>query len=187
MGFIHWTRGDMASATGCLTASLATAGSLGLHHISSYSLRNLGLVRQATGELAEARSCFARALKVSESIDSSYDRSISLYGLALVDLDLGRHESALDSAQRALSSFQECGDRTYEVETLCLLSAISTGLDSLPQSARYAATALDGARQIGYVAGEAYALARMAVTDGLLGREDAAGHAEEARSLAEGA
>jgi tetratricopeptide (TPR) repeat protein len=72
------------------------------------------------------------------------------------------------------------------VETLCLLSAISAGLDSLPRSARYAATALDGARQIGYVDGEAYALARMAVTDGLLGREDAAGHAEAARSLAEG-
>jgi DNA-binding SARP family transcriptional activator len=186
LGFIHWTRGDMARATECLTASLATAGSLGLHHISSYSLRNLGLVRQATGEPAEARSCFERALKVSESIDSSYDRSISLYGLALVDLDLGRHESALDSAQRALSSFQECGDRTYEVETLCLLSAISAGLDSPPRSARYAAAALDGARQIGYVAGEAYALARMAVADASLGREDAAGHAEEARSLAEG-
>ncbi|MFD9002123.1 BTAD domain-containing putative transcriptional regulator [Streptomyces sp. NPDC059582] len=186
LGFIHWTRGDMARATECLTASLATAGGLGLHHISSYSLRNLGLVRQATGEPAEARSCFTRALKVSESIDSSYDRSISLYGLALVDLDIGRPETALDSAQRALSSFQECGDRTYEVETLCLLSAISVGLGSLPQSARYAAAALDGARQIGYVDGEAYALARMAVTDGLLGREDAAGHAEEARTLAEG-
>lgn len=186
LGFIHWTHGDMARATECLTASLATAGGLGLHHISSYSLRNLGLVRQATGELSEARSCFTRALKVSESIDSSYDRSISLYGLALVDLDIGRHETALDSAQRALSSFQECGDRTYEVETLCLLSAISAGLDSLPESARYAATALDGARQIGYVDGEAYALARMAVTDGLLGREDAAVHAEAARSLAEG-
>ncbi|MFH9944549.1 BTAD domain-containing putative transcriptional regulator [Streptomyces murinus] len=185
LGFIHWTQGDMARATECLTASLATAGDLGLHHISSYSLRNLGLVCQATGELAEARSCFTRALKVSESIDSSYDRSISLYGLALVDLDIGRHESAFDSAQRALSSFQECGDRTYEVETLCLLSAIGAGLGSLPEAARYAATALDGARQIGYVDGEAYALARMAVIDGLLGGENAARYAEEARSLVE--
>ncbi|MGX4691127.1 BTAD domain-containing putative transcriptional regulator [Streptomyces sp. JNUCC 63] len=185
LGFIHWTQGDMARATACLTASLATAGPLGLHHITSYSLRNLGLVRQATGELPRARSCFTRALKASESIDSSYDRSISLYGLALVDLDLGRHETALESARRALSSFQECGDRTYEVETLCLLSAISAGLDALEESARYAGMALDGARQIRYVDGEAYALARLAVTDRLLGREEAAGHAEAARSLAE--
>ncbi|MFB7336349.1 tetratricopeptide repeat protein [Streptomyces adustus] len=186
LGFIHWTRGDMARATECLTASLATASDLGLHHISSYSLRNLGLVRQATGEPAEARSCFTRALKASESIDSSYDRSISLYGLALVDLDIGRYESALDSAQRALSSFQECGDRTYEVETLCLLSAIGAGLGSPAESARHAAAALDGARQIGYVDGEAYALARMAVTEGLLGGRNAARYAEEARLLAEG-
>lgn len=185
LGFIHWTQGDMAQATEFLSASLDIAASLGLHHISSYSLRNLGLVRQATGELSEARSCFTRALRASESIDSSYDRSISLYGLALVDLDIGRPETALESAQRALSSFQECGDRTYEVETLCLLSAISAGLDAPQQSARYADTALDGARQIGYVDGEAYALARRAVVDRLLGREEAAEHARAARSLAE--
>ncbi|MEU3840453.1 BTAD domain-containing putative transcriptional regulator [Streptomyces sp. NPDC028635] len=185
LGFIHWTQGDMVRATEFLTASLATAGTLGLHHINSYSLRNLGLVRQATGELSEARSCFTRALKASESIDSSYDRSISLYGLALVDLDLGRHESALESAQRALSSFQECGDRTYEVQTLCLLSAISAGLDALPEAARYAGRALEGARQIRYVDGEAYALARLAVVDRLLGGDEAHGHAEAARSLAE--
>lgn len=185
LGFIHWTQGDMGRAKEFLTASLAAAGDLGLHHISSYSLRNLGLVRQAAGELTEARSCFARALEASEHIDSSYDRSISLYGLALVDLDVGRPETALDFAQRALSSFQECGDRTYEVETLCLLSAISAGLDALTQSARYAGSALEGARQIGYVDGEAYALARLAVTDALLGRAEARGHAEAARSLAD--
>ncbi|MDI9886791.1 BTAD domain-containing putative transcriptional regulator [Streptomyces sp. HNM0645] len=184
LGFIHWTRGDIEGATEYLTASLATAGALGLHHISSYSLRNLGLVHQATGELTEARSYFGQALEVSEAIDSSYDRSVSLYGLALVDLDIGRYDSACESAERALSSFQECGDRTYEVETLCLLSAISGSLGSPQRSARYAATALDGARQIGYVDGEAYALARLAVADGLLGR-DAAGNAEAARSLAD--
>ncbi|MFF4957317.1 AfsR/SARP family transcriptional regulator [Streptomyces sp. NPDC001222] len=185
LGFIHWTQGDMTRADEFLTASLAVADTLGLHHISSYSLRNLGLVRQATGELSEARSCFTRALKASESIDSSYDRSISLYGLALVDLDLGRHESAQESAQRALSSFQECGDRTYEVETLCLLSAISAKLGALPESAGYARMALDGARQIRYVDGEAYALARLAVVDRLMDGEGAAAHAESARSLAE--
>lgn len=185
LGFIHWTRGDMARATEFLTASLDAAGELGLHHISSYSLRNLGLVRQATGELSEARSCFTRALRASESIDSSYDRSISLYGLALVDLDLGRPETALESARRALSAFQECGDRTYEVETLCLLSAISADLDSPREAAGYADTALDAARQIGYVDGEAYALARRAVVDRLLDRDEAAGHALAARSLAE--
>ncbi|MEV5143594.1 BTAD domain-containing putative transcriptional regulator [Streptomyces sp. NPDC052727] len=185
LGFIHWTRGDMDGATEFLTASLATAGGLGLHHISSSSLRTLGLVHQATGELTRARSYFRQALEVSESIDSSYDRSISLYGLALIDLDVGRYENAYDAAQRALSSFQECGDRTYEVETLCLLSAISESLGSPQESARYAATALDAARQIGYVDGEAYALARLAVTDGLLGRHDATGKAEAARSLAD--
>lgn len=184
LGFIHWTRGDIEGATEFLTASLATAGALGLHHISSYSLRNLGLVHQATGELGQARSYFSRALEVSEAIDSSYDRSVSLYGLALVDLDTGHYDSASEAAQRALSSFQECGDRTYEVETLCLLSAISGSLGSPRRSARYAAAALDGARQIGYVDGEAYALARLAVADGLLGR-DAAEHAEAARSLAD--
>lgn len=185
LGFIHWTRGDMEAATEFLTASLATASGLGLHHISSYGLRNLGLVHQATGELTEARSCFSQALEVSEAIDSSYDRSVSLYGLALVDLDIGRSENASESARQALSSFQECGDRTYEVETLCLLSTISGSLGSPRQSARYAATALDAARQIGYVDGEAYALARLAVADGLLGRQDAAGNAEAARSLAD--
>ncbi|MFI0235772.1 AfsR/SARP family transcriptional regulator [Streptomyces sp. NPDC016845] len=185
LGFIHWTRGDMKSATELLTASLATASGLGLHHISSYGLRNLGLVHQATGDLTEARSYFSQALEVSESIDSSYDRSVSLYGLALVDLDIGRHESACESARRALSSFQECGDRTYEVETLCLLSAISGSLGSPGQAAHYAATALDGARQIGYVDGEAYALARLAAADELLGRQDTAGNAEAARSLAD--
>lgn len=185
LGFIHWTQGDMTRATDSLTASLDAAGELGLHHITSYSLRNLGLVRQATGELAEARSCFTRALRASESIDSAYDRSISLYGLALVDLGLGRPGTALESARRALSSFQEGGDRTYEVETLCLLSAISAHLDSLSESAGYAGTALDVARQIGYVDGEAYALARLAVVDRLLGREEAAEHARAARALAE--
>jgi DNA-binding SARP family transcriptional activator/tetratricopeptide (TPR) repeat protein len=185
LGFIHWTRGDMEGATEFLTASLSTASGLGLYHISSYSLRNLGLVHQTTGKLSEARSYFRQALEMSESINSSYDRSVSLYGLALIDLDIGRYEDAYDSAQRALSSFQECGDRTYEVETLCLLSAISGSLDSPEQSARYAATALDEARQIGYVDGEAYALARLAVADGLLGRHDVAGNAEAARSLAD--
>ncbi|MFD7442873.1 BTAD domain-containing putative transcriptional regulator [Streptomyces sp. NPDC059909] len=186
LGSIHWTQGDMAGATTFITASLSTASALGLHHIRSYGLRNLGLVRQAAGELSGARDCFTQALEVSESIDSSYDRSISLYGLALVDQDRGRHEAALESAQRALAAFQECGDRTYEVETLCVLSAISAGLNSLPESARYASMALDGARQIGYVDGEAYALARMAAADCLLGRESAAAHAESAWRLADG-
>jgi tetratricopeptide (TPR) repeat protein len=185
LGFIHWSRGDIEGATEFIKASLATANRLGLYHITSYSLRNLGLVHQATGELSEARACFSQALEVSESIDSSYDRSISLYGLALIDLDIGRYENARDSAQQALKSFQECGDRTYEVETLCVLSAISGSLGSPQQSAHYAVAALDGARHIGYVDGEAYALARLAVADELLGRQGAAGYAEAARSLAD--
>ncbi len=185
LGFIHWTRGDIEGATEFLTTSLATASRLGLHHISSYALRNLGLVHQTTGELAAAQSYFRRALDVSESIDSSYDRSISLYGLALIDHDKGDHASAYDSAQRALSAFQECGDRTHEVETLCLLSAISGRLGSPQQSVHYAAAALDGARQLGYVDGEAYALARLAAAGMHLGRADATRNAEAARSLAE--
>ncbi|MFI1889389.1 AfsR/SARP family transcriptional regulator [Streptomyces jumonjinensis] len=184
LGSIHWTRGDMADADAFITASLTRANELSLHHISAYSLRNLGLVRQATGYPLDARTCFTHALTVSERIDSFYDKSIALYGLALVDRDFGNHRTALDSAHQALVAFQECGDRTYEVETLCVMSLITEGLGDWAASARYAATALDGARQIDYADGEAYALARMAATGRALGRDDdALAHAEDAFRL----
>ncbi|MBP0458772.1 AfsR/SARP family transcriptional regulator [Streptomyces montanisoli] len=183
LGSICWTLGEMREATAFITASLASADEQGLHHIRSYGLRNLGLVRQASGELAGSRDCFTKALKVSEAIDSSYDRSISLYGLALVDEDLGRCASAFESAQQALAAFKECGDRTYEIETLCVLSAISTGLGQPREAARYAGMALEGARGIGYTGGEAYALALTAVADCFLGNEGAVDRAEAAMAL----
>lgn len=185
LGSIRLTTGEMAGATTYITQSLSFADELGLHHIKSYGLRNLGLVRQAVGELAGARDCFVQALQVSEAIDSSYDRSISLYGLALVDQDLGHYQPALDVGQQALAAFKECGDRTYEVETMCLLSAISADMGVVPDAARYAAMALAGARQIGYVDGEACALARIAVAGLLHGEATAATSAEAARECVE--
>jgi DNA-binding SARP family transcriptional activator len=187
LGSIHWNRGDMTDAIASISLSLRLATELGLHHICSYSLRNLGLVRQTLGDLLEARYCFTQALEVSERIDSLYDKSISLYGLALVHHDFGEHEAALESAKRALVAFQECGDRTYEVETLCVMSMITAGLDDWSGSAHYARTAYDGARQIDYVDGEAYSQARLAVTDLHFGDNGSAhANAEAAYALVDG-
>ncbi len=184
LGSIQWTRGDIAHATTTIAESVLIADRIGLHHIISYSLRNLGLVHQATGDLSAARGCFDRAIEVSDRIDSLHDKSIALYGLALVDYDLGSHEAALRSATQALGAFVECGDRTYEIETLCLMSLITESLHDWDDSVRYAALALDLARKIQYTDGEAHARARLAVTDSIFCKADSAiGHADAALAI----
>jgi DNA-binding SARP family transcriptional activator len=187
LGSIHWTRGQMSEATVCLKASLDMANELGLHHISSYGLRNLGLVCLALGDLQDARSYFEQAFEVSERIGSFYDKSIALYGLALAHRDTGNYDVALDFAEQALVAFGECGDRTYEVETLCAISTIASDLDDWAGAGQYARSALEEARQIDYVDGEASALARLAAVEFRSGRpEEALRHSASAYALVDG-
>jgi len=187
LGQIHWAQGDMTVATTYITSSLRAAGELGLHHITSYSLRNLGLVREALGDLDAAKSCFSQALEVSTRIDSFYDRSISLYGLALVHHDVGDNQAALEFAEQALGAFQECGDRTFEAETLCIMSGINAERGDWTASIQCARQAFERANAIDYTDGKAYSLVRIALADDHFGRAAAAAlHAADAFALVAG-
>ncbi|GAB1642663.1 BTAD domain-containing putative transcriptional regulator [Krasilnikovia sp. MM14-A1259] len=184
LGSVHWYRGETSAALEEFGRSLRISRDLGIHHIESYGLRSLGLAHHALGELDRAQGYFLDAIEVADRIESPYDRSIALYGLALTHRDRGDRAAARDCAERALRDFQECGDRTYEAETMCVLAMLDGDEGDWAGSVRRARQALGAGRRVAHADGIATAHAWLAVTYHRTGRSGPAErHAERARQV----
>lgn len=145
--------GARPEALGHFEQALAIATELGLQHVKASSMCGLGFVYREIGETEAAQRYFGRVLHESESLGSSYDRSNALYGMALTHSDLGDSAAALACACQARDSFRKAGERTHEVNTLCLMSRILLGDDRRPEALDCAHEARTLAEQLDYPRG----------------------------------
>ncbi len=154
--------GAMTDAMDYFERSLALATSLGLRHVEASSIRGLGLVYQEIGDARTARQYFERALRESEWLGSSYDQSNALYGLALTHSELGDPVAALEFAGLARDSFRKAGERTHEVDTLCLMASVLNDDGRREEALACAQEAHAVAVEIDYQPGRSFALLRLA-------------------------
>lgn len=165
LGSVHASRGRTTTAIEVFDRSLLLARELGIQHIEGYSLRGITLAFYELGDLGTAQRYCDQAMAVAQRIGSSYDRSITLYGLALISTERGDEAAARRYAQEAIQTFADCGDRTYEIDTICLLAFLDVGQRAWSDAAARADHALSAARDIGYANGIAMSAALLAVAE----------------------
>lgn len=174
LGSVHASRGRMTMAMEVFERCLLLARELGIQHIEGYGLRGMALACYELGDLDAAEAHCAQAMAVAQRIGSSYDRSIALYSSALIALERGNTEAARREAEEAIQTFVDCGDRTYEIETICLLVALDVEQGAWSSMAQRARHALSAGREIGYANGIATSAAWLALAEFFMGEEERA-------------
>lgn len=190
-----WSERDYANAGALYQEALALAERLGDDLKLAHTLNRLGNWRANVGERGLAMAAHQQALAVFERLEDAQGRAQTLDYLGLVSYLAGDVRRSAEYNRSAAGLLRELGDLRGLSSTLAILAgsggtlnseAVPIDRDAAANWRVYAAEALADAREIGWRAGEAFALLTIALTAGVRGEfRMALEHAEQGRALAE--
>ena len=175
---LSWAGRDYARAGPCLDAALDLARGLGDPTLEAHSLNRLGNWRINAEQPRDALPLHHEALAIFEQLGdrAGIAATLDLLGMAAyICADLA---SSMRYYERAASLMEELDDRPGLVTCLALLASRGGSYElgsASTDAADFAAALQDGeravvlAREIGWPAGEAFALTQQASTLGMLG------------------
>ncbi|MEV8436114.1 tetratricopeptide repeat protein [Actinosynnema sp. NPDC051121] len=108
---------DLQNGVELYSEAISLARAAGDHTSELPSLINLGVALHNAGNLTEAARFYEEALVRGRELDPRVE-GYALANLAAVHRDLGRTDSAVEYAERALSIARESGDQHFQVDVM---------------------------------------------------------------------
>ncbi|WP_267891179.1 AfsR/SARP family transcriptional regulator [Streptomyces dysideae] len=151
----------------------------------SLALQNLGWVYWELGRLADGLDVLGPEVTAGGRGGYRNDRAMMLDAVAKINIELGRHDEALEQAERAFAMVKGRGRRWIQASILNTVAAAHRELAHFDRSVRAGRQALALAREARYRRTEADCILGLSLTHKQRGHHDEArSHAEQALSLA---
>ncbi|MEW2404310.1 BTAD domain-containing putative transcriptional regulator [Streptomyces sp. NPDC046862] len=149
------------------------------------ALQNLGWVYWELGRLTDGLDALGPWVTPTTRGGYRYGRAMMLDAVARINIELGRHDEALEQAERAFAMGKDRGRRWIQASILNTIAAAHRKLAQLDRSVRAGRQALALARESGNRRVEADCALGLSLTHKDRGRYDGArSHAEQALGLA---
>lgn len=169
LGYL-WAARDYKRTGEYYRQALALARGMGDSVTLAHSLNRLGNWHFNIGENRAALGCHQEALAIFQGLEEKRGLAQTLDLLGMVQTVVGQLRQGRAHFEEAITLFREQDDRLGLVNSLATLSEHGPSLytdtvtfvQSLPKSIELASLAVQLAQQIGYRAGEAYALCALA-------------------------
>lgn len=126
--FVYGLGDDVDAAIGFGERSLALNRSLGLRHVETLNLVNLGVLYGRQGDRSRELAYAAEAVAVSEETDDVRGMAYGRMRIGIVHRELGSYADAVDELRRSAQLWQAAGVRLYEAMTLAELGRAHLGL-----------------------------------------------------------
>lgn len=126
--FVYGLGDDVDAAIGFGERSLALNRSLGLRHVETLNLVNLGVLYGRQGDRSRELAYAAEAVAVSEETDDVRGMAYGRMRIGIVHRELGSYADAVDELRRSAELWQAAGVRLYEAMTLAELGRAHLGL-----------------------------------------------------------
>jgi DNA-binding SARP family transcriptional activator len=160
-GVVYYYGGNYAQALALWKEALRVCREVGFKPVLAQVAGNVGELYRALGCYASALVFRHEALSVARDIGFRTIQPDSLLDLGRILSDLGRHEEAIPFIEDALTLASEVGHRHFVVQALNGLALVRLrlgGQDGAQGALELAQRALEEAREIGLLHGEAVAL-----------------------------
>ncbi|MCX4706093.1 BTAD domain-containing putative transcriptional regulator [Streptomyces sp. NBC_01373] len=152
---------------------------------NSLALQNLGWVYWELGRLADGLDVLGPEVSTDARGRYRNDRAMMLDAVAKINIELGRHEEALEQAERAFAMVKERGRRWIQASILNTVATAHQKQADFDRSLRTGRLALTLAREARYRRTEADSVLGLSLTHQQLGHHnEARSHAEQALTLA---
>ncbi|MCR6482528.1 helix-turn-helix domain-containing protein [Amycolatopsis sp. OK19-0408] len=127
--FVYGLGEDVEAAIGFGERSLALNRSLGLRHVETLNLVNLGVLYGRQGDRSRELAYAAEAVAVGEETDDLRGMAYGRMRIGIVHRELGSYADAVGELRRSAELWQAAGVRLYEAMTLAELGRAHLGLD----------------------------------------------------------
>jgi tetratricopeptide (TPR) repeat protein len=129
LGRLYLDQGDLEAAIRVLDQGLALCRAADNWEIGRGTAASLGYAYALVGRLAEGRALLEEALRESRRSGALHGQSLYVARLSAVCLLAGCVDEAMQHARQALALAQQYGERGFEAEALCQLSAVHAQAD----------------------------------------------------------
>lgn len=152
---------------------------------NSLALQNLGWAYWELGRLADGLDVLGAEVTADERRGYRNGRAMMLDAVAKINIEFGRHDEALEHAERAFALAKDRGRRWIQASILNTVAAAHRQLTHFDRSVQADSQALALAREARFRRPEVDSLLGLSLTHQQLGLPDQArSHAEQALSLA---
>ncbi|MBE1494617.1 transcriptional regulator with XRE-family HTH domain [Amycolatopsis lexingtonensis] len=126
--FVFGLGDDVDAAIEFGERGLALNRSLGLRHVETLNLVNLGVLYGRQGDRSRELAYATEAVTVGERTDDLRGTAYGWMRIGMVHRDEGRHADAVEALCRSVDLWREAGVRSYEALTLAELGRAHAGL-----------------------------------------------------------
>jgi len=142
-----------------------------------------GMLEAVTGDETAAAASFSRALDIQQRLGDWEGGGMSLGGLASLAVHRGDLAQALELYERALASFEMCGDRGEEARILSEMAWTHLGSGDTVHARRYFFESVQAHTDIASVRGVGLSLVGLAAAEAVDGRPERAAQISAAAEM----